>query len=234
MTYAPQTLVSLLAFLLIGLTACGPEKDPELINTMITEADSVQINLDAVGNAKQRIGGIMMTLQALNPTQRDTLKEKLAAFESKIQDALNTFRNTPMPEADSLTSFRQAIADYEKGLLKKKQAEEKLEIFRQAVSGVKEKAAALNEKVASVESELPNVLPIDGGVPTLFSRGAAPADAGGAQTAPSSSGVPGGAASGSSVPERQGTSPTSPSLTTPSPTSPSQTGGTLTAPQKKQ
>ena len=228
MKYAQQISFALFAFLLIGLTACGPEKDPELINTMEAEADSVQVQIDAVGNAKQRIGVIIIALQQLNPAQRDTLKEKLAAYDLKIQDVLNTFRNTPLPEADSLASFRQAIADYENGLLKKKQAKEKLDMFLQAVSSVKEKSATLNEKVASVESELSNVLPTDGGTPILLS----PSAVGGARPSASSGALStGGAASGSGVP----TSGASPSSTSPSQTAPTSTSpGTLTAPQKKQ
>ncbi len=223
MKYAQHTILSLFAFLLIGLTACAPEKDPDLINTMVAEADSVQTRLDAVGNAKQRIGNIMRAIQALNPAQRDSLQEKLSAYELKINDALNAFRNTRLPESDSLASFRQTIQDYESGLIKKSQAKEKLDMFVQSVGGIQEKVTALESKVAAVENELVNVLPIDSGTVLASPQGANPSAAAGG------SGATGSAPAGSGVP-----SGTSPTQLVPSPTAPTKTGGTLTTPDKKQ
>ncbi|MEY3248738.1 MAG: hypothetical protein RL742_781 [Bacteroidota bacterium] len=224
MKYAQHTFLALFAFLLIGLTACAPEKDPDLINTMVAEADSVQTRLDAVGNAKQRLGNIMRAMQALTPAQRDSLQEKLSAYELKINDVLNAFRNTRLPESDSLASFRQTILNYESGLIKKSQAKEKLEIFVQSVGGIQEKVAALESKVAAVESELGNVLPIDSGTISARPQGTDPG-----VLAPGGSGATGTAPAAGSVP-----SPTSPTQLVPSPTAPTKTGGTLTTPDKKQ
>jgi hypothetical protein len=223
MKYAQHTLLALFAFLLLGLAACGPEKDPELINTMVTEADSVQARLDALGNAKQRLGSIMRAMQALTPAQRDSLQEKLSAYELKINDVLNAFRNTRLPESDSLASFRQTILNYENGLIKKSQAKEKLEIFVQSVGGIQDKVAALESKVAAVEGDLVNVLPIDSGMSSALPQGAYPAAApggsGAAGTAPAASGASSGA---------------SPAQLAPPATAPAKTGGSLVAPDKKQ
>ena len=187
----------------------------------------MQARLDALGNTKQRLGNIMRAMQALTPAQRDSLQEKLSAYELKINDVLNAFRNTRLPESDSLASFRQTILNYESGLIKKGQAKEKLEIFVQSVGGIQEKVAALESKVAAVESELGSVLPIDSGTISARPQGTnpsvlAPGGSGATGTAPAAGGVP------------SGTSPTSPTQLVPSPTAPAKTGGTLIAPDKKQ